>query len=115
MIDRLHTLIGNTARYAAPKEAKELLAVASKGEGLVHAINDMKQLCNQYLGNMVMTEDRQKEFDELLMAREELFTAVSKNKQKFIGQVQRIKWREENKKRAWKTRIRLGVKKEGAK
>lgn len=113
MIDRLHTLIGNTARYATPKEATELLAIASKGEGLVHAINRMKQLCNQYLGNMVMNDTRQKEFDELLKTREELFTAIAKNKQKFIGMVQRIKWREENKKRSWKTRIRLGAKQEG--
>lgn len=113
MIDKLYTLIGNTARYATPKEAKELLAIASKGEGLVHALRDLKLVCNRYLGNLVMDEARQKEFDELLRSREELFTAITKNKQKFTGMVQRIKWREENKKRSWKTRIRLGVKKEG--
>lgn len=101
MIDKLHTLIGNTARSATPKEAKELLAIASKGEGLRHAINGMKLVCNRYLGNLVMDDTRQKEFDELLKTREELFTAIARNKKKFTGMIRKIKWREENKKRSW--------------
>lgn len=99
MIDRLHTLIGQTARYATPKEAKKLLTIASKGEGLLHALRDLKQVCNQYLGNLVMDGPREKEFDELLNTREDLFTAITKNKQAFTKIIQKIKWREENKKR----------------
>lgn len=101
MIDRLHTLIGNTANFATPKEAKGLLTIASEGQGLLHDIRDLKAVCNQYLGNKVMDDTRQKEFDELLKAREELFTAIAKNKQKFTKIIQKIKWREENKKRLW--------------
>lgn len=109
MIDRLHTLIGNTANFATPKEAKELLKIADEGQRLLHGIRDNKRACNQYLGNKVITEDRQKEFDRLLKDREELFTAIAKNKQKFIGMVQKIKWREENKKREWGKAKKGGV------
>ena len=100
MIDKLHSLIGNTARFATPREVEELLVLASKGEGLTHAIRDLKHVCNQYLGNRIMDDDRQKEFDELLKTREDLFTAIAKNKEQFTKMIQKIKWREENKKRS---------------
>lgn len=102
MIDKLHTIIGNTARFVTPREAEELLILASKGEGLTHAIRGIKHVCNQYLGNMVMDDERQKEFDELLITREDLFTAITKNKKQFTKMIQKIKWREENKKRGIK-------------
>lgn len=100
MIDKLYSLIGNTAKHATPREAERLFIIANKGEGLTHAIRDIKHACNQYLGNMVMDDERQKEFDELLKTREDLFTAIAKDKEQFTKMIQKIKWREENKKRS---------------
>lgn len=71
MIDALHTLIGQTARFATPREAEELLRIAADNDARFIAIKKDKYRFNVLLEKVKWREERKEREREKTPAKKE--------------------------------------------
>ena len=102
MIDKLLAQIGATANYATKREAKKLSTLCKQIDVILLSLKKLRMTRNRLLYELDISPDnanKRVKLDKVFEAMAMYHGKVTQKKEKAAMIVQKIKWREENKKR----------------